>query len=1164
MQDMAGNTASPSDSLKKFIESWIVEEDPAGEASQLDANMNIREKLRDDAPAGTVYMINANDVHYFENNGIPIVTSDSGGFQLTSDNLCLVKGGLLDNTGVVRLIEGGKEIALDSSDNQERIVNLQIMEAPKSDCMVASKQLKPAEESRKVVIHQNTVLNPRPAPQPDQNPPPPSLEDSLSITKELVDKNCSPINLEQLEENLGFDAPEEPSNCQSEDSDDNPNKSPGSKSMPIIDFFGEAAISKAEGPDGEEEVKREVAEEGNSEAAEPNPDKEVKEEAIESVKDSACEVEIKTEPPTKEPKEDSEPRPEKRSRIFSVDDIMNNIGHSARAGGNGASPLELTQSFIDKEVEFSSLEQLQPIKAEVKPEVHVVEDEPSSSIVKVAGSSTVLQVAGELMEITVEMVEGKKIIKVKPLSSSATIIDVNANYEQPIEPAGGDEDEVSGRSPSPAPVGEVLEAPASPVAEEDPPPVDPTLGQPMEETPSVAEAEPTVEENHTFPAEAGSDSVAEPPAAAGEENVAEPAPAFEVASDADRASPSESHEGAEEPAETLLAGEEGEEPPLGFAQFEEEPLHFAMEDEVFIEDPPAHEVIVSDPLEGLGMIEEILLEPVTTSELDAVPKIEPEPADPELDTKDTVTIKAAKLEVQILSPTSTNFEDFASHRPNVYCKGARKCSSDNDVADYTVATKAAKKLYDYDLQVQHDIVSSSKKEELPKSKKAAPKRPVRLTEKTQTTTEQKEALKQLVEKRKRREEERPKETRQEAAPPAALQPERDEEYVDFKELLRARKLKKLKKMQEASGDGERPVGGAAEPQPREEEPKAPQLPERAEVKLREQCSSSTASVSKAPVLVPSISELMEENNATANKRKISLADYVNRKRKASSADAEQPKKPRLEPEEAKPKPGRTLSDMKTSFVIHSSDWEDSHSPQPAPLEAKAEPVRDDFSALISNPVVDINELTPVKNREDRTLQEYKNKVESQLSSLNIQIPKAKPQTSGRSPAFRPPHSSDLVKRFLNNEKLSEKEMEKIRKIISYKRSIQDRRQIRTPSESATESSFDGSPCSTYEVKNSSRIETNPSEVRLHIKKVNSKRKPAFGQPRQDLSAQKGQKKAVGYSVINRLGQDGMPKIVFKRHKKSLAKEPVVELVKLNLNDLVSVQEEYNVTVSQNM
>ncbi|KAH1018163.1 hypothetical protein HUJ05_005977 [Dendroctonus ponderosae] len=82
LQDMAGNTASPSDSLKKFIESWIVEEEPAGEASQLDANMNIREKLRDDAPAGTVYMINANDVHYFENNGIPIVTSDSGGFQL--------------------------------------------------------------------------------------------------------------------------------------------------------------------------------------------------------------------------------------------------------------------------------------------------------------------------------------------------------------------------------------------------------------------------------------------------------------------------------------------------------------------------------------------------------------------------------------------------------------------------------------------------------------------------------------------------------------------------------------------------------------------------------------------------------------------------------------------------------------------------------------------------------------------------------------------------------------------------------------------------------------------------------------------------------------------------------------------------------------------------
>lgn len=1113
MQEMAGNTASPSDSLKKFIESWIVEEEPTSEPSQLDANMNIREKLRDDAPAGTVYMINANDVHYFENNGIPIVTSDNGGFQLvssqTSDNLCLVKGGVIDNTGVVRLIEGGKEIALDSSDNQERIVNLQIMEAPKSDCMVASK------ETRKVVIHQNTVLNPRPAQQLD----PPSLEDSLSITKELVDKNCSPINLEQLEEHLGFTNP-------SEDSDDNPDKSPGSKSMPIIDFLGEAALNK---PDGNEEdaVKQEVAEEGG-----PSQEQEVKEEAIDSAKDPDGGVDIKTE--TKDAKEeDSGPCPEKRNRIFSVDDI---IGNSTRKDPNQCN---LAQTFIDHEVAFSSLEQLSAIKSEIKPEVPAAEEEPASGIVKVTGSSTVLQVAGELMEITVEMVEGKKIIKVKPLSSSTTIVDVNANYEQPVETEGGDQNDIS---PEPQATNEQsVEAPApdpDPVVE-DHTPEEPKLEPVMAETPPVIEEtflEPPVVENETFPEEACPTLV---------ENVAFEEPPADNANSADPENadegpasepPLQFPEPPEEASEILLPAEEEEQPKAVccFEQFEELP-DFVVEDEVFMEELPAHEVIVSDPLEGLGVMEEIIWEPVTTTEMDAAAALEPieirPKIEPETDSKDAASAKTPKLEVQILSPTSTNFEDFASNRVNVYCKGGRKRSTDNDVSDYTVTTKAAKKLYDYDLQVQHDIVSSSKKEEVPKNKKALS---VRGGEKTQTKSEQSE----VVEKRKRREKVHAKEAKQEAAPPDPLPPEGDEEYVDFKELLRARKMKKLKKLQEA-GDAKPP-----EPPKKLEAPRLSPPPvnsEKTAEKLREECSSSTAS-SKSAALVPSISELMEENSATASKRKISLADYVNRKRKSMSSnpDIDQPKKPKLDSGEPKPEPCRTLSDLKPSFVIHASDWEDSHSPQP--LEVKQEPAMEDFNALIPKPVIDINELTPVETREDRKLQEYRDKVESQLSSLNIQIPKPKPQTS--------PHSTELVKRFLNNEKLSEKEMEKIRKIISYKRSIQGRKHIRTASESATESS--------YEVKNSSRIETNPSEVRLHIKRVNSRRKVSFDQASED------HKKAVGYSVINRLGQDGMPKIVFKRHKKSLAKEPVVELVKLNLNNLVSVQEEYNVTVSQNM
>lgn len=84
MQELAESTVSPSDSLKKFIENWADEDQAAEMANPMETGPNLRDKLRDDAPPGTVFMINANDVQYFENNGVPIVTSDNGSFQLVS------------------------------------------------------------------------------------------------------------------------------------------------------------------------------------------------------------------------------------------------------------------------------------------------------------------------------------------------------------------------------------------------------------------------------------------------------------------------------------------------------------------------------------------------------------------------------------------------------------------------------------------------------------------------------------------------------------------------------------------------------------------------------------------------------------------------------------------------------------------------------------------------------------------------------------------------------------------------------------------------------------------------------------------------------------------------------------------------------------------------
>ncbi|CAG9760201.1 unnamed protein product [Ceutorhynchus assimilis] len=108
------------DSLKKFIENWA-DEEPLPEINPMDPNL--RDKLRDDAP-GTVYMINPNDLQYFENNGMTIiVTSDNGGFHLSSENYQnLLKNGLVDNTAIVRIIESNKD---NPSDNQDRVINQQ-------------------------------------------------------------------------------------------------------------------------------------------------------------------------------------------------------------------------------------------------------------------------------------------------------------------------------------------------------------------------------------------------------------------------------------------------------------------------------------------------------------------------------------------------------------------------------------------------------------------------------------------------------------------------------------------------------------------------------------------------------------------------------------------------------------------------------------------------------------------------------------------------------------------------------------------------------------------------------------------------------------------------------------------------------------------------------
>lgn len=1118
----------------------------------------------------------------------------------------------------MRIIESNKEVSVDANGNQERVVNLQIMEMTKD----AAKAHPLKEGSDKVVIHQNTVLN---TSHQDQSQASNQFVDSISCTKELVDKNCSPINLDQLDQNMDAKLNELSSDDLSQNSDDS---SSNPKSMPLIDFFAEDAHFTE--PKSEENI---VQDSETNEVLKENCESVVFRQ--ETVKNepvcSDSEVEEKTGDRSSVESGENKLPTERRKRIFSVDDIIHNIGSNNQKKDHqniliSCSEQTLTD-FIQKEVEFSSLEQLSS-----KPQ-SLRTNEPEVLIVP--GATALLKVGGELMEITVKVVDGKKVINVKSLSEAMTVVDCNHNYEIAPLQSVVDEDvvevkpdlmdttnisnvdetaleknaeverqevkeeaiahtekvreiteivneivedsmkEAQSKETKPEPLDDcsteitqnqqTAEVNATETVQEQQEsdaggseeimadsPVNETPFKP-EETQTVQEVvEPQLEETFAKEPEKcfedGADEVAKledcPEENAVEMSEFEDCPP--VTDESQDVVPEPEPESLVEFVSSLVEAPvvEDSEPPvdeetIAFENILEAPvaeldvtvdiplilahegIGFPLEDEVFIEEPPAHEVIVADPLEGFGVTDlishspEIPLEPVTTTETPPIEEpeiVEDQKPEPEQTQQDTTPKKEVitKLEVQILSPTSTNVEDHTS------ALITRTSCIDNDLTA-TVATKAAKKQYEPDLQVQHSTVSSSKKEERPKSRKRT----------------------KQVKMQEEPERKRLKIKLSDAKPPTKDKIEEEDEYVDFKELLRARKLKKLRKQKEMdlakhSQDNVEKINDnlASVEQPVEKSPvkEAPKKrvsfsdePTSKVKKMHPKDPRRWSRIFPNQVLVPSVSELIEENRGgSAGKKRISLADYVSRKRKTTDVE-HQEKFSRLESDVKSEKP----SDIKPSFLLHSSDWEDSNSPVPTPTPVKEQCLIEDFSGLIktnsTKPVIDVNELTPSENRKDRTLQEYKDRVDLQLNSLSIQIPKKSQQN-------RPPCNTDLVKRFLNNEKLSKTEMEEIRKIIDYKKSMQQKN------------------TKTGEVKNLDDVEE--PEFRLHFRKTSKK-----------VSEELQKSNNCGYSVINRLGDDGQPKIIFKRNRLNRpTQQPVVELVKLDLDDLEKVKEKYNVTV----
>ncbi|XP_060534121.1 uncharacterized protein LOC132706665 isoform X2 [Cylas formicarius] len=806
------------------------------------------------------------------------------------------------------------------------------------------------------------------------------------------------------------------------------------------------------------------------------------------------------------------------------------------------------------------------------------------SIIRIEESSVLVQIAGELMEINVNAVNGKKTITVVPLSES-TVVDYNDNYE------------VSANIEA---VDVVSEEPKSPLNRKQ------TQGamQQLDKSSEMPERKANLV-----------DSVVET-----------------------------------RDQQELEALDENDAELDSHEEFES-----ALDDETLIPLEPSNEVIVADPLDVVGLFdttEDSKVEPpLKSEELDSLVdssmeeiasakfleerenfkellidghEDDPRRADATHQVSESVKssddsnvkpffnvppkrVYGSKTEVMILSPTSTNCEERHSSEE----VKPRRYSSGNECSTPTLFTKAAMKLYDNDLQIPSVTTSGhvekdnavGEKESEPDAKaspqpqtKAAQndginvKRSKRINEKEQVKQEHEELSRKLAAKRK---EKMP--GRQSSAGGMKEDEGQDDEYADFKELLKARKLKRQRRKEEElkrrhevdnnngheERDSSRCIGcevsvkqlqtekpkdsrnfrkftDDVDEQPKEqveegqivkeekaarsEEP-SPKVPQgtKKRVSFSDVVVPPTGigdDVPKDPrhkpsIMVPSVSELIQENTTAAGaKRKISLQDYNNRKRKLMGTDdATKEKKVRIEPSRSlsvdspssvpEERFKRTMS-CELEAVAKSSEWEDSTESPKHPIAGKPkdECLIRDFSGLLSNSK-SLNQSQPSN---DVKLQEYKETVDSKLSSLNIQIvPKLKPKDT--TPFVFGTVESSLVRRFLNNGKMTQGEMEKIKKIISYKRMIQH---------------------STAKTKSSAK-------------------KKRITEPVDDsdtCDSDVGQRpKGVDYSVqmqYNKSDKDGLPKIIFKRTKQSEDTKPVVVLERLEID---RVKEKFNVSVN---
>ncbi|CAH2009200.1 unnamed protein product [Acanthoscelides obtectus] len=497
----------------------------------------------------------------------------------------------------------------------------------------------------------------------------------------------------------------------------------------------------------------------------------------------------------------------------------------------------------------------------------------------------------------------------------------------------------------------------------------------------------------------------------------------------------------------------------------------------------------------------------------------------------------------------------------------------------TLCTKAAKKAYDCDLQIPSITTSEDVYE--------------KSNARCETNNDKVSSSKEKQEKSKRKHSKGSKDTVSKSSQKKASSETRsrkksssksDEEFVPFADLVKARKLKKLKLKQlkdKCKADSTNKLDEVKAVQNDrvplvatvDEDRVPPILPVE---KVKERCTVIEKCYSEVKDDVPEQAHFakspkspeVKENRVQVNsheknessstltntklkeksppkvdsKRKLSLEEYNIRKRKLLAEKELAAKKANIEKVleqkiTIKPPERNTSVPLKRSMSVDDPKPISSQTKRSSSLEevSKAVDSNCEEKVNLSRNQKDPTDLLNNNNHssvQDEILRSYKEQVESKLSSLNLQIPKlTKPKPS-------PPN---IIQRFLKNDKLTEAEVEKIKEIILCKKLMQ----LKSPETNPGSSS--------YEVRKEEE-----TDIKLHFKKLPPKKKKLrFRNLYADSSeSDEDFKSAPTTSSVTQVGGDYavvqsnralagvVPKLIIKR--KTELPLPVVRLERLNM------------------